>query len=183
MAARYVKVVLSGEGADELFAGYHYLSDLEPEGEALSRELHLTTRSLHNSNLQRVDRMTMAHGLEARVPFLDRAVVALAFRIDPALKRRNGEGKWILRKVAERYLPSRIVWRDKEKFASGTGIGPLLEGYADGLELDGDAGTFACAEEQLYWSLFRQRYGRDDVLAGMGRSRSLNERERWVGML
>ncbi|MDB4894723.1 MAG: asparagine synthase [Firmicutes bacterium] len=183
LAARYVKVVLSGEGADELFAGYHYLSEFEPEPAALSQELHLTTRSLHNSNLQRVDRMTMAHGLEGRVPFLDQAIVALAFRIDPALKRRNGEGKWVLRKVAERYLPSTIVWRNKEKFASGTGVGPLLEQYANGLGRDGEDGACACAEEALYWSFFRDRYGRADVLAAMGRSRSLGEGQRWVSAL
>ncbi|HYG57120.1 MAG TPA: asparagine synthase-related protein, partial [Symbiobacteriaceae bacterium] len=171
MASQYVKVVLSGEGADELFAGYQYLSEFTPDAAALSDELHLITVGLYNSNLQRVDRMTMAHGLEGRVPFLDPKMVDLAFRMDPSLKWRDGEGKWVLRKVAERYLRDSIVWRKKEKFAIGTGIGPLLESYADG------------NEERLYFSLFREPYGRPDVLAGMGRSRSLNPDQRWTSSL
>jgi len=191
MAARHVKVVLSGEGADELFAGYHYLAEFEPDGDALAAELHQITADLHNANLQRVDRMTMAHGLEGRVPFLDRAMLDLAFRMDPRLLRQEGEAKWILRKVAERYLPPEIVWRRKEKFAIGTGIGPLLERYAaraispeqmaTARTLHGE--PFRAKEELLYWSLFQERYGREDLLACMGRSRSLNPGQRWVSAL
>ncbi|MFZ5815591.1 MAG: asparagine synthase B [Bacillota bacterium] len=191
MAARHVKVVLSGEGADELFAGYHYLTEFEPDWAALSSELHHITSGLHNSNLQRVDRMTMAHGLEGRVPFLDRAMLDLAFQMAPGLKRYRGEGKWILRKVAERYLSPAIVWRKKEKFAIGTGIGPLLQSYATGAvaeeqmaaerSLSGE--PFRAKEEYLYWTLFKERYGREDVLSCMGRSRSLNPGERWVSAI
>ncbi len=191
MAARQVKVVLSGEGADELFAGYHYLTEFEPDWVALSSELHHITVGLHNSNLQRVDRMTMAHGLEGRVPFLDRALLDLAFRMNPGLKRHQGEGKWILRKVAERYLAPSIVWRKKEKFAIGTGIGPLLQSYAAGAisdqQMDAERSLsgepFRAKEEYLYWTLFKERYGREDLLACMGRSRSLNPGERWVSTL
>lgn len=191
MAARWVKVVLSGEGADELFAGYHYLTEFDPDWVALSAELHQITSGLHNSNLQRADRMTMVHGLEGRVPFLDRALLDLAFRMDPGLKRRAGEGKWILRKVAERYLSPAIVWRKKEKFAIGTGIGPLLQSYAAGAILEEQMAEerslsgepFRDKEEYLYWTLFKERYGRDDVLGCMGRSRSLNPGERWVSTL
>ncbi|MFZ5825326.1 MAG: asparagine synthase B [Bacillota bacterium] len=191
MASRWVKVVLSGEGADELFAGYHYLTEFDPDWVALSSELHHITSGLHNSNLQRVDRMTMAHGLEGRVPFLDRALLDLAFQMAPSLKRRDGEGKWILRKVAERYLSSAIVWRKKEKFAIGTGIGPLLQSYSAGAiaeeEMNGERSLsgepFRSKEEFLYWTLFKERYGREDVLACMGRSRSLNPGERWVSAI
>ncbi|MEJ2668040.1 MAG: asparagine synthase (glutamine-hydrolyzing), partial [Deinococcales bacterium] len=73
LAARHVKVVLTGEGADELFAGYRYVRPLR--GDALARELTRSLQGMHNLNLQRVDRLTMAHGLEARVPFLDRDMV------------------------------------------------------------------------------------------------------------
>lgn len=187
LASRHVKVVLSGEGADELFAGYHYLAELEHDAAALSAELHLITTAMHNTNLQRVDRMTMAHGLEGRAPFLDSAVLQLAFQLDPALLRRGGEGKWILRRLAERYLSAEIVWRKKEKFAIGTGIGPLLERVAGVAVSDAELKTgrtgFRAKEEYLYWTLFRERYGREDVLAGMGRSRSLNPGERWVSAL
>lgn len=181
LASQYVKVVLSGEGADELFSGYQYLSELAEDSDALSDELRLITRNLHNSNLQRVDRITMAHGLEGRVPFLDVRVVDLAFRMHPALKWRDGQGKWVVRKVAERYLPPAIAWREKEKFAIGTGIGPLLEQYA--ADVVGDAQPGWGNEAWLYWSLFRNRYGRSDILENMGSSRSLNPTERWVSML
>ena len=79
MTAQHVKVVLTGEGADELFAGYEYLCDFD-DAESLQAELIRTVEGLHNLNLQRCDRVTMAHGLEARVPFLDRQVIAYALR-------------------------------------------------------------------------------------------------------
>ncbi len=179
MAAQSVKVVLSGEGADELFAGYHYLANF---AEDLPAELRQITCGLHNSNLQRVDRMTMAHGLEGRVPFLDVAMVDLAFQLHTSLKWHNGEGKWVLRKVAERYLPREIVWRAKEKFAIGTGIGPLLQRYAAETIESMEPG-FHSPEEYLYWTHFRERYGREDILQGMGRSRSLNPGQLWQSAL
>ncbi|MBY6275188.1 asparagine synthase B [Symbiobacterium thermophilum] len=191
LAAGHVKVVLSGEGADELFAGYDYLTEFERDAGALGAELYEITAAMHNCNLQRVDRMTQVHGVEARMPFADQAVVDFAFRIHPRLKRRDGESKWILRRGAEQYLPPAIVWREKQKFAIGSGIAQLLEHYA--AEAVPDAAfrrarspkglPFASKEEFLYWSLFRERYGREDVLALMGRSRSLNQGQRWVGAL
>ncbi|CAA9487478.1 MAG: Asparagine synthetase [glutamine-hydrolyzing], partial [uncultured Solirubrobacteraceae bacterium] len=83
--ARHVKVVLTGEGADELFAGYDYMREF-PDPEALHHELVRTVRGLHNLNLQRCDRVTMAHGLEARVPFLDREVIDWALALPPQVK-------------------------------------------------------------------------------------------------
>lgn len=191
LAAEHVKVVLSGEGADELFAGYHYLAEFDRDWRALADELYAITLAMHNTNLQRIDRMSKAHGLEVRVPFLDRAMLDLASSTSPTLMRRGGEGKWILRVVAERYLPPEVVWRTKEKFAIGTGVGPALERYAalavSNAELARERSPrglpFASKEEYLYWSLFRERYGRADVLALMGRSRSLNPGARWVGAL
>jgi asparagine synthase (glutamine-hydrolysing) len=85
-AAREVKVVLTGEGADELFAGYDYQRDYH--GAHLHRELQRLVRGLHGINLQRVDRMSMAHGLEARVPFLDTAMVELALAIPQSSSAR-----------------------------------------------------------------------------------------------
>ena len=77
-----MKVVLTGEGADELFAGYEYLREFT-DPDDLHAELVRTVESLHNLNLQRCDRVTMAHGLEARVPFLDREVIEWALRLPP----------------------------------------------------------------------------------------------------
>src|ERR671917_1129511 len=76
LAARHVKVVLTGEGADEIFAGYPYYHEEFPEPDDLHDELVRTIEGLHKLNLQRTDRVTMAHSLEARVPFLDREVIA-----------------------------------------------------------------------------------------------------------
>jgi asparagine synthase (glutamine-hydrolysing) len=131
LAAQHVKVVLTGEGADELFAGYTYYRDLGP-GEALHRELHRSILALHNVNLQRVDRLTMAHGLEGRVPFLDRAVVEYALAIPPEHKlQRDSDGrwceKWLLREAFRDLLPAEIVWRDKQQFDQGTGTADLLD--------------------------------------------------------
>jgi asparagine synthase (glutamine-hydrolysing) len=78
--ARHVKVVLTGEGADEIFAGYEYLRDFRTE-EELHAELVRTIEGLHDLNLQRADRVTMAHGLEARVPFLELDMISLGLSL------------------------------------------------------------------------------------------------------
>lgn len=176
LAAQHVKVVLSGEGADELFAGYHYLRPLAAEPGALQGELCQIIDALHHTNLQRLDRMTMAHGLEGRVPFLDPELVSLAARIPAALKWRGEVGKWILRNVAAPYLPEEIVWRKKEKFAVGTGIGDVLASHAESVISETQLGS---KEEELYWQAFRRRFGRPDVLGLMGHSRSLNPGQSW----
>jgi asparagine synthase (glutamine-hydrolysing) len=129
LAAKHVKVVLTGEGADELFAGYDYHKEYENPS-ALQAELRRSVLSMHNINLQRVDRMTMAHGLEARVPFLDRAMLDIAFRIPVNLKLPADSRieKWILRKAFEDLLPSDIIWRGKSQFDQGSGVADLLGG-------------------------------------------------------
>ncbi|MFT5658676.1 MAG: asparagine synthase (glutamine-hydrolyzing) [Gammaproteobacteria bacterium] len=128
LAAEHVKVILTGEGADELFAGYTYHKTYE-NLDALQAELRRSVLAMHNINLQRVDRMTMANGLEARVPFLDRDFLDLAFRIPASLKlpRDGGIEKWVLRKAFEDLLPQEITWRDKSQFDQGSGIAELLE--------------------------------------------------------
>lgn len=130
LAAEHVKVVLTGEGADELFAGYRYHRDIRDASD-LQGELRRSVTALHNINLQRVDRLTMAHSIEARVPFLDVAMIALAQRVPVDLKlRRQAQGppieKWILRKACEDLLPAEIVWRDKEQFDEGSGTTDLI---------------------------------------------------------
>ena len=133
LAAGHVKVILTGEGADELFAGYRYHRDYADRSE-LALELRRSLEAMHDVNLQRVDRMTMAHGLEARVPFLDRDLVALAMRLPVGWKLfSEGERrieKWILRKAFADLLPEEIVWRDKSQFDQGSGFADLLERLA-----------------------------------------------------
>jgi len=182
LARGYVKVALSGEGSDELFAGYDYLKGLSPD--ALEEELIYITRSLHNTNLQRCDRMSMAHGLEVRVPFLDVKLVDWAFRIPVSLKLSapNGTEKWILRKVAEDILPESIVWRKKSKFAIGAGLGEALAQFAEKEISDaqfsrekeiGDGVFLRSKEELMYYRIFREQYPADKLLPLIGRSRSV----------
>jgi asparagine synthase (glutamine-hydrolysing) len=127
MTAEHVKVVLTGEGADELFAGYRYLRGFEDPA-SLQEELMRTVRGLHNLNLQRCDRVTMAHGLEARVPFLDRQVIAFAFGLPIAWKLpAPGElEKRLLRRAFGGWLPDAILWREKAEFGDGSGAKDVL---------------------------------------------------------
>ncbi len=127
MTAQHVKVVLTGEGADELFAGYEYLREFGDPA-ALQGELMRTVHGLHNLNLQRCDRVTMAHGLEARVPFLDRQVIAFAFGLPMAWKlSAPGElEKRILRRAFAGWLPEEILWRVKAEFGDGSGAADVL---------------------------------------------------------
>ncbi|HEX4345677.1 MAG TPA: asparagine synthase (glutamine-hydrolyzing) [Solirubrobacteraceae bacterium] len=127
MTAQHVKVVLTGEGADELFAGYAYLRGFDG-ADALQAELMRTVHGLHNLNLQRCDRVTMAHGLEARVPFLDRQVIAFAFGLPMAWKlSAPGElEKRLLRRAFAGWLPDEILWREKAEFGDGSGAKAVL---------------------------------------------------------
>ena len=128
LAADYVKVILTGEGADELFGGYTYYKSIG-NNESLHEELRRSVSSLHNVNLQRVDRMTMAHAIEGRVPFLDVSVIRLGQLVPPELKLVGSPvtEKWILRKAFEDLLPDEIVWRTKEQFDEGSGTVDLLK--------------------------------------------------------
>lgn len=138
LASQHVKVVLSGEGADEVFAGYGYFAEITDPA-ALHAECVRLLLGLHNMNLQRVDRMTMAHALEGRVPFLDVAFVAKTMRLDPTLKTtREHPEKWMLRRAVAELLPSEIVWRTKQEFAHGTGAAKILQEHAERTVTDAD---------------------------------------------
>ena len=135
LASEYVKVILTGEGADELFAGYSYYKKFD-RTMPLHEELYRSVSSLHNINLQRVDRLTMAHSIEGRVPFLDLEMIELGQRIPSRLKIRqlpNGTHveKWILRKAFEDLLPREIAWRTKEQFDEGSGTVDVLTRMGD----------------------------------------------------
>lgn len=148
-AAQHVKVVLTGEGADELFAGYDY--HRQYAGDALQGELRRSVSGLHHCNLQRVDRMTMAHGLEARVPFLDTRVVAMGLAIPTGLKIGHGWQKLLLRRIANGILPPEIAWRTKEQFDHGSGTAAAIR------RLIGDADQ----EAQYYRRIFDRHFPSD----------------------
>lgn len=136
LASQWVKVIMTGEGADELFGGYRYHRRYR-RPDALRRELERSVRSLHDSNLQRVDRMTMAHSIEGRVPFLDLDVVEAAEQIPADLKVRRTSGsvveKWILRLAVDDLLPADIVWRGKQQFDEGSGLVDVVGGAIERL--------------------------------------------------
>jgi asparagine synthase (glutamine-hydrolysing) len=185
LAGEHVKVVLSGEGADELFSGYAYLRQFQSHT-ALRQELTRITGELHNRNLQRLDRITMAHGLEGRVPFLDRAFIELAFRVPVEYKLYGTDNieKWILRKAFEEHLPAEVVWRAKEKFSRGAGSAHIFEQIADyeistaqftleQQEIFEETGHLIRSKEELYYyRIFRESF-KASVTHLVGFSRSL----------
>lgn len=131
LTAEHVTVVLMGEGADELYAGYHYLKDVPDE--ALQDELVHLTGELYSCNLRRADRMTMAHSLEGRVPFLDTDFIATSFAV-PNAQKIYGEQKiekWALRKAFEGVIPDEVTWRIKSQFAEGAGSISFMEAHAE----------------------------------------------------
>jgi asparagine synthase (glutamine-hydrolysing) len=127
LVAQHVKVVLSGEGADELFAGYPYLARLGG-GARLKRELADIVARLQDTNLQRADRVSMAHGLEARVPFLDIGLVRYLSRLPAELiePRPDRPEKWLLREACRGLLPPAIMERKKMKFSEGAGSSDVM---------------------------------------------------------
>lgn len=131
LAAKQVKVVLAGEGADEIFAGYSHYHRRENTGQALHRDLLDTLENMHVGGLQRVDRVAGAHGLEPRLPFLDLDVVELAMALPPAWKMigQDKPAKWLLRRAFDGWLPDEVLWRPKQQFGEGTGMNEVLRAH------------------------------------------------------
>jgi len=142
-----IKMVLSGEGADEAFAGYLYFHKA-PSAAELHAECVRKTERLHQWDVLRANKSTAAWGVEARVPFLDRELLALALEMDPSAKlidlaaRPDGQHpqleKYVLRKAFDDpvnpYLPPEVLWRQKEQFSDGVGYD-----WVDGLRAHAEA--------------------------------------------
>ena len=117
-----IKMVLSGEGADELFGGYLYFYKA-PNAKEFHQETVRKLDKLHMYDCLRANKSLAAWGIEGRVPFLDKEFMDVAMRINPQDKMINGERmeKWVVRKAFEDMLPESVAWRQKEQFSDGVG--------------------------------------------------------------
>ncbi len=122
-----VKVVLSGDGSDELFGGYAMYRQVDTD---LSQQLFRHNISnLGRTELQRVDRISMGQGVEARVPFLDLSLVKLSLRVPLDLKVRDGVEKWVLRNAFADQLPDYIRQRPKNPMSHSSGLHERIRLY------------------------------------------------------
>jgi asparagine synthase (glutamine-hydrolysing) len=185
LASQYVKVILTGEGADEIYAGYDYLrSYTEPQ--KLQKEMIGITSALHNTNLQRADRIPMAFGLEARVPFLDVKSVALGLGLPSEWKvHKHKPAKFLLRQSFSTDLPEDIVNRPKQKFSKGAGSSDVIAQVAEGEISHNDFQSELARllyewdyrlpnkEALYYYRIMREHFEDRWIFPTMGQSRSL----------
>ncbi len=166
--------VMTGDGADELFAGYNFFQRMSPD--ELREDLARIWRVMHFPSRS----IAAAIGVELQTPFLDKRVVDVAMSIPAELKVREEDGKkfgkWVLRKAFEDRLPKSIVWRDKAAMQDGSGTAGL-SGFFDGLVRDSDflarskailerdRVRLATKEALYYYEIYRKSYDSPSMLA------------------
>ena len=165
-----IKMVLSGEGADEIFGGYLYFHKA-PDAKAFHEETVRKLKKLHFYDCLRANKSLMAWGIEGRVPFLDKEFLDVAMRIDPVLKMCPGKTieKAVVREGFADLLPESVAWRQKEQFSDGVGyswIDTLKKVTAEAVsdeQMDHAAERFPinpplCKEEYYYRSIFEEHF-------------------------
>lgn len=161
-----IKVIFSGEGADEVFGGYLYFHNA-PDHQQFHLETERLQRELHRKDVCRSDRMISRWGLELRVPFLDADFTSCVRGMDPVHKmpNENRMEKAILRSAFEGYLPGSILFRQKEAFSDGVGYNSVatLKKYAEEfaapeVDYSGLRAVPKTAEERYYYHLYSRWY-------------------------
>ena len=151
----YIKVIFSGEGADELSGSYLYFHKA-PSPEEFQKECLRLVNDVQHFDVLRGDKTTAGNGLEIRVPFFDKQFVKEYMSIDPQLKVvRNGFEKYLLRKSFEGTLPKEVVWRRKDGFSDGVSKGTrpwyqIINDYTQS--------HFGLTEDDYYQSIFQKYY-------------------------
>ncbi|NQY67317.1 MAG: asparagine synthase B [Flavobacteriales bacterium] len=177
-----IKVVLSGEGADEIYGGYLYFNNA-PSLEEFQKETIDRVGRLSTADCLRADKSTMAHGIEARVPFLDKNFLEVSMLLDPKHKQGNRD-KGIIEKKPIRmafddkenpFLPQRILWRQKEQFSDGVGYNWIDEliAHAESQVSDDDFATASTrfphntpmTKEAFYYrTIFEKHYPQESAI-------------------
>jgi asparagine synthase (glutamine-hydrolysing) len=172
LASQTTNCILSGEGGDELFGGYHLLKDVPTQSARLLMMKRLVAVA-YNTAVQRLDRSMMGNSINYRTPFIDSEVMAFAAHLPVDWKiHQTGSGelieKWLLREAFKELLPEAIYKRSKLRFAGGTGTDDVMDDIARNHVKEGDFNaearstpegyTLSSPKELWYYGLFKERF-------------------------